>query len=98
MNEARFHRCAGWDKFITCRQDGNAWPTNDSHFRKTERSQNSGFAGGQQFATAQNNFSLTDVRSGERNVTSGCRRTADNKSFLLNVGILDHDDGVGTTR
>ncbi len=98
VNQSGPHRGAGRDQLVAGREDRDARPAHHGDLGEPQCRQHAGFARGQLLAAAQDDLASTNVRAGEGHVIARRHRPAQHQLAIANVGMLNHDDGVGPAR
>ncbi len=97
VNMGRPHRLAGRDDLIASREDSDDGFAPDADVRDADGCEHAGVAAGQQLAAAKHGFPGRDIRARERDPAACVDRPRDQKFFVADLNVFDHDDRVRAT-
>ena len=102
IDTARTKRPAGLDEFISGRKHGDARTADRFHRRKAAGREHADLPRADLRAPAQQGFAARNVRARIGDQLAACRRTPQfdrrRRGILDELGLLDHDHGVGAAR
>ena len=97
VNLPRLHGFSRGDDLVSGRYDRDAGHPPDIRLGQTDGREHSGFATGDQIASAKDGLSDGDVGTGEGDPETGGNRSADEHGpIVVQVAMFDHGHGIGT--